>query len=405
MHVSLFSQLLYFCQKQVEPEKIRQVNAFLPNRQVMKKTLSLTASRKERNSNLELLRLVCMLYIVLHHFVAYGLKIAGYRHGDIIDNATPAGLICNGFFVIGVNCFVLISGYFKIKASWKGFFHLFIVCVFYLLAFFLIFSIETNCFSPKSFAYSFLPFSHARGLWFIEVYVSLYLLSPMLNKAIDNLNRKAYIVMLLLWCILTFYFGYLWKGAINASGYNIIHFMLLYFIGNFIAKYISNVQTLKRKAAYLGIYLSLSGIIACGSLYILNSGVDKKWIDSLCFPYNSPLVVSSSIAFFLFFNSLNIQHKIINRMASSALAIYLIHENIFCKELFQQYVERLGQTTSNDALLAAELFLLAVGIMIGCILIDKVRMLFTNPVERLFNRFDWDGYASRLVNKIDKVVK
>ncbi len=77
---------------------------------------------KTRASNFELLRLVCMFYIVLHHFIVHGLKSAGYW-GEAINIYS---VISNSFIIVGVNCFVLISGYFGIQSSWKGFIHLYV---------------------------------------------------------------------------------------------------------------------------------------------------------------------------------------------------------------------------------------------------------------------------------------
>jgi len=44
---------------------------------------------------------------------------------------------------------------------------------------------------------------------------------------------------------------------------------------------------------------------------------------------------------------------------------------------------------------------LALIIMVACILIDKLRMFITNPIERLILKINWDGYTNKLVTKID----
>ena len=69
-----------------------------------------------RDSNIELLRLVCMLFILLHHFIVHG--------SEFVTAPSVWLTIMNSFLVIAVDCFVLISGYFGIKAKWKGFIHL-----------------------------------------------------------------------------------------------------------------------------------------------------------------------------------------------------------------------------------------------------------------------------------------
>lgn len=75
---------------------------------------------KNRNSNLELLRIVCMLFIICHHWIVFILDNCGYHVplGDTKQDYTSVFL--NSFFIIGVNCYVLISGYFGIKLSKKS---------------------------------------------------------------------------------------------------------------------------------------------------------------------------------------------------------------------------------------------------------------------------------------------
>jgi hypothetical protein len=56
-----------------------------------------------RSSNFELLRLVCMYQIFLHHFIVHGLKTAGYYGEDISWIGYS-----NSLLISGVNCFILI---------------------------------------------------------------------------------------------------------------------------------------------------------------------------------------------------------------------------------------------------------------------------------------------------------
>jgi surface polysaccharide O-acyltransferase-like enzyme len=69
-------------------------------------------ARKNRDSNFELLRLVCMFFILIQHFITNGLNITGHRL--ILDGTGDpniVGIVSCSFVIIAVNCFVLISGY------------------------------------------------------------------------------------------------------------------------------------------------------------------------------------------------------------------------------------------------------------------------------------------------------
>jgi surface polysaccharide O-acyltransferase-like enzyme len=340
-----------------------------------------------------------MLFILFQHFIVHGLKIAGYWGEDISN----IGVILNSHFIIAVNCFILISGYFSIKPSIKGLVHLYLFCFFYkaiLNAFSIVYNDE---FSFKVILSSFFPFSH--GLWFITVYVYLYLLSPLLNHLISKINKKEYLSILFSFCLLTFYFGFFWRGAINNNGYNIMNFIFLYLIGRFIALYTKNQINIPRRIIYLSIYFICSFMIAGFVIAIYRLNLKRSWIPSLGYPYNSPLVIMSSISFFLFFRTLKIKSKIINWFASSILAVYLIHENPIIGQNLYEYISSVGGKMTNRYLLAGYFFILACGIMIACVFIDKIRILVMKPLENIIGRIEIQKKLNKIIDKIECILK
>ena len=78
-----------------------------------------TSKYISRQSNIEILRIVAMILIVLHHLCIYGIK--GGMTIEVIDSIT----------IIGVNIFLLISGYFSIKLKWHSLVNLILLCLFY----------------------------------------------------------------------------------------------------------------------------------------------------------------------------------------------------------------------------------------------------------------------------------
>lgn len=73
---------------------------------------------KERNRNLDLLRIVSMFMVVLLH---------SFNHGGLLQDIAPAYGTPNlylvqaifSFCLVAVNCFVLISGYFLCASDFK----------------------------------------------------------------------------------------------------------------------------------------------------------------------------------------------------------------------------------------------------------------------------------------------
>ncbi len=67
-----------------------------------------------RKSNIELLRIILIVYILGFHFISYGVFNPNHPIGYESKLILPS-IVLESIFVIAVNCFVLISGYFGIK--------------------------------------------------------------------------------------------------------------------------------------------------------------------------------------------------------------------------------------------------------------------------------------------------
>ena len=88
----------------------------------------------ERNSNIEMLRLLLMLFICYWHFVIYGLGFHDLGKANYDYNTAVTTFWCS-LFVPAVNCFVFISGWYGMRFKIKKFttlaifgFLCFIVC-------------------------------------------------------------------------------------------------------------------------------------------------------------------------------------------------------------------------------------------------------------------------------------
>lgn len=91
-----------------------------------------------RLSNIELVRIIAISMILLLHVVGHGYKAEGWSVN---------------FAMIGVNLFVLISGYFGINFKWKSVLNLIFTVYFYILIDFAIdyFYVRPDNFNWKSY--------------------------------------------------------------------------------------------------------------------------------------------------------------------------------------------------------------------------------------------------------------
>lgn len=279
---------------------------------------------KKRNSNIELLRIVCMLFIVVHHFVTHGVFDGVLNDTYVLDKDSMLGLILHSFSYVAVNCFVMISGYFSIRFTWRNLGKLYFVCFFYGLVGCLLGLILGVDVSVKEIFYdTLLVFSHSPW-WFIKCYVILVFLSPILNKAIVFFSKKEYQQVLVLLTILNLYFGYFWKQDMyNVNGYSAAQFVYVYMIGGYLKHHVDMDWFYMHRLPSLGVYI-LGSVLFAGISILQHYYTIPHWGASM---YNNPLLMVSSIAFFSFFLGQQFQNKYVNVVAASVLPVYLIQDH------------------------------------------------------------------------------
>lgn len=313
-----------------------------------------------------------MFFILIVHFdgAALGLpQIMTLR--DACDFGMLSKEIIESVAIIGVNCFVLISGYFGIKFSVKGLLNFWLWCVFYSVFLYLLVAPFTGKFSVTGFLLSFLAISHT-DLWFVPAYFGLYLLSPLLNAGIKLLSERQYTWLLVGVLFLNVYLGWLNEDRINPMGYNIMQLLMLYLIGRYIGlyfmtklKYINNLR-LKIMCLY-----AICVLMIFASTFI--------FVSTRAFAYNSPFVLAASVLFFLIFTTFRYYNTVVNWIASSAFAVYLIHKSVMLWYPLKCAVIYLSE--NYDYLLFTILVsVLMVLIFMGSVVFDKIRMRIMDPV-------------------------
>ena len=88
----------------------------------------------QRDSSIELFRIITMLMIVAHHYVVNS-GVMGLIAGQKLWGANGFLLCMGAWGKVGINCFVLITGYFMCEKSisLRKFLKLYLEIVFYAL--------------------------------------------------------------------------------------------------------------------------------------------------------------------------------------------------------------------------------------------------------------------------------
>ncbi len=321
-----------------------------------------------RQSNFELLRLVCMLMVLnLHSFW-------GYEYGmgllNMLDFFRESLCIC------AVDCFVLISGYWGIRWKARSFYNLVFQIFFYAFAVYL-FCVGSGIveFDKGIFIENFKSLYKFWG--FITCYLVLYFLAPLLNAFVEKTDCKK-----LLFYIFVMFIAENFVVRVNSGTLN---FCLLYLIGRWISR-TSLLQKIKFNPLYA--YLIVSVIITGIVLFLhvklhLNATQMQSFI--LGYSYSSPLVILQAVFLFLLFGKLNIQNRAINWCAASCLSIFLIHMHPTIKEIgYYSFTRSLYQRSFLEHLLI--LCALIIVVFIGSILVDKIRMVVSFLCEKTLTK-------------------
>lgn len=316
----------------------------------------------ERKSNIELLRIVAMLFVVLLHANYFSLGRVDIT--DIIINPIPAFFkaYLEQLCIVCVNVFVLISGWFGIRPTLKGGLSLlFQVFFFHILIILVLLAIGESI--PASGFYRL--FYEDSPYWFVIAYLILYAVSPILNAFIETVNVRTYLSVLVSFFLLEFAFGWMSNvaGAVYNEGYSAISFMGLYLLARYLYKYPTKIITFSIPQNIMLYFLfSLLPIL----LFFLT----KREFNYMA--YTSPFVISASVFFFMAFNKMKFSNKVINYLACSSFTIYLVHLHPLVKDHFICLMRSAFEKLGGMYILFAVSFAIILGLI--CMILDKVRI-------------------------------
>lgn len=281
---------------------------------------------EQRQSGIELLRLLAMFGIVLSHWGGHG----SWEYSPDNTNLTNKVFIQLTQYLGEVsNCiFVMITGYFlasRKSVNKKGIFRIVKDVKFYAFSIWLIVvSFGLIDFNVSGGVLSLLPIIYSQ-YWFVAPFLVILLLSPWINKILAEMssNQKKWYFGLLFVVELILPLGYA-RGLAS----NIGVFVLFYSVG----VQLRYSQDLKQKLMKYDKILVVGGfLLAISSLLLLDMlvpliGLPQSLIMHFIERF-SILPIISALGLLLLFEGMKFQSAIINKLAKSAFAIYLISEN------------------------------------------------------------------------------
>jgi len=345
----------------------------------------------KRNSNVEILRILSMLFIVISHYSVHnGVLLSSLNFGlnKYLLEITNLGNI-------GVIIFVLITGYFSIEQTeikLKKLVSLYLQVLFYSIGiYFVLLVIGKESFSIVQLIKSVFPITF-KEYWFLSVYTLIYILSPFINKFLNNLNKHEYVnylfVSLLIFSILPtitsldFYANYL------------IQFILFYSLGAFFKRFPNNKLIQNKRINICIFILSLLVLLASPLLFDILATKSSFFLGKSVYLFNRTSIVAicfSVSLFVMFISKKVISSNIINNISACVFGIYLIHDNNFMRKIL--WIDLFKNADFVNSNLFILHFIISVLAVFGLsLLIEFIRK---NTIEK---------YTTKLLNKnLDKL--
>ena len=334
-----------------------------------------------------------MLMIIAHHYVVNSGITELYNFSQVSGNQLFLELLGWGGKA-GINCFLLVTGYFMCKQSftWRKFLKLYLEVKFYTLLLPVVF--WTIGKQELTFQYCFrtLFWEFANmGVAFTPTFLALFLLIPFINRLIHAMDKKNHARLLVL---LLLFYTIAGSFFLNDFYEYIGWYVTVYLIGAYLRLYpIACLQDVKKCLLFVAIALIL---VAASILYFtyLNHSFHIYYFVS---DSNRILAILSAVALFSLFRSIDLgQKRWINYISSATFGIFLIHTQFNVREWLWNEVFRVKDFFESDYLWLHAIVTI-ITVYVACLLIDIIRQkLIEKPL------FVWlDARFPALSNKVN----
>lgn len=306
-----------------------------------------------------------MLMIVIVHTNYLSIGVPNQIDIAISPISSFWRILAEQICIVGVNIFVLISGWFGIKPSFKGFCSLLFQVFFWGI---IITLIGLACHLEIPVKSTLKVFCFGGYYWFVIAYIGLYVVSPLLNSYIDNTPPKQFLSLIVCFFIVEFVFGWIISSESFSCGYSIISFIGLYLLARYIR--LHSVKLKSTKPIFDILMYCLMTIIPATVSFI---GIKHGWTQLHPLYYSSPFVVAASVFLFLFVSKFKFESKVIDWIGCSTFSVYIIHLHPLIAPYFKSLMQHIwvNYSTFNYSCIV---LMLAIVFLLTCALLDKIRI-------------------------------
>ncbi len=366
-------------------------------------------TEKKRMANYELLRAVAMVMVVILHFITHSENSIALDKP--LTGSRIAGTLLEFFAIAAVNTYVLISGYFGVRSSFRAtkavallfqiwFYALLIPCV--LMAA----GLPTK--GAELGIYGWIQYLfpvETEHYWFATSYFMLYLLTPLLNAAVKMLSKRQ--LQITIGGLLILFSGIKSISpvmfAFDRYGYDLPWFICVYLVAAYLGLYGCEIFEKWSWVLYIGSSLLCFGVNI--GMYALAQRWDSfGYYFTVPYHYNYIFCLTAAIGLFYGFSKLSIREgrgaELIRRTGGLCFGVYLLHEHIDLRYHWYGWIKALVNPSQSEGvgILFWELLCCTVILFLAGVLIDDIRSrLFARAALLLRNT-----KISRFLCRLDK---
>lgn len=375
-----------------------------------KNQLCLKTGKKQRDAGPELLRIFAMFLIIMSHLAVHG----GIEYSSLSVNSAVLEMMITGN--IGVDIFVLISGYYSIYSLPRLKKGVMLICqtVFYsVLTLFAAGIFNPGMLVKKNLIRSLIPFISDKGNWFIVVYIIMYALIPFINGGLKSLSKRSFFGLLLL----IFFAGTILPDTfgriVRLQDYGIsklVWFVFMYSLGAYLRLYPVKLAKKRRLCAVLWV---MSALLTMLFRYfyadvMYNDAGNFKGIKGIIIYFFSDISrpgfmpVAFSVLSLLLFTSLKIKgNKLLFAVSGSTFGVYLIHDSEWIRSWLWDEIAPVKAAAESGYFIPIALAVI-LSIFIVCSIADIIRK---NLIEKpLFNSSLYSKAENVFKNVMDKML-
>ena len=340
---------------------------------------------KKRNSEVDLLRCILMIFVVIIHVMAHGLKIGNLATGTYVETKyTPVMIVMLGFSVVAVDAFFMISGYFHSRFKLRKLIEYVLMGAIYAMLMYLISRIILG--QPiiiRSVAQRLLQGFHA--YWFLNVWLIIFIFADYINIFFNELSDAELKKFVVVYTIVNLYFGFVVDCNSYGSAFSVVAMFYCYTLGYTARRFKLEIQRFKNNE--FGLLYIIGSVLSCCICFGLLKYGKQELAHRVITDYRSPLIVISALGIFLFFlNKIKIKNdkleEAIVKWGGQTFAVYLITDAIDVWDIIFQPIVYLTKKNMNLVIFVCGIIVYVLLLFIVSICVDFIRKYMYNLIER-----------------------